>query len=611
MAEARIAEAEREVLLLAGNHAIARGAYEAGVKVASGYPGTPSTEILETLVKEAGVDVRWSPNEKVGFDVALGASFGGARALVTMKHVGLNVAADSFMTAAYTGVGAGLVVSCADDPGMHSSQNEQDSRIYARFAGVPLLEPSDSAEAKEYTKQAFSLSEEFDTPVMLRTTTRVAHNRGVVEPGRREEHAAGGFVRDPGKYVMLPGHARQRHTVLLERLERLTAYANRSPLVVESGSDGSVGLVTAGICYHYVREVLPEAKVLKLGISFPLPIERIRRFAASVDRLLVVEELEPVIEDAIRAAGIAVEGKAFFSRTGELGPDAVADGLAHAGVIPPRPAPDLGPVAMGRPPLLCPGCPHTAPFLALKHLDAVVAGDIGCYTLAALEPLSAMDTCIAMGASIGTAVGLAASGGAGGSVVATIGDSTFLHGGIQGLMDAVYADADITVLILDNGTVAMTGGQPHPGTGITMAGASSRPVDIVALCKALGVKDVRVVDPYDVSATYRTMQAAMAHSGPSVVITNRPCVEAPVKVRDHPYEVIAESCIACQACQTLGCPAILWTDEIHEGRRKVMIDPVVCTGCTLCAQVCFPRAIVPVPASATVSVTEPEGAANG
>jgi indolepyruvate ferredoxin oxidoreductase alpha subunit len=583
-------------ILLSGNEAVARGAVEAGVLVAVGYPGTPSTEILESIADRDDIDVRWSPNEKVALDVALGASLGGVRALVTMKHVGLNVAADTLMTAAYTGVGAGLVLVSADDPGMHSSQNEQDNRSYARMAGVPLLEPSDSAEAKEYTAIAFAISEEYDTPVLVRTTTRVSHNRGVVEVGGRVERPVTGFVRDPAKYVMIPGHARARRPVLLERLERLTAYVEASPLTVESGNGTDFGVVTSGIAHHYVREVLPDARILKLGMSYPVPMDRIRTFSESVDRLLVVEELDPILEDAIRAAGIAVEGKAFFSQIGELSPDLVTAGFATAGILPPWDPGEAAPPTVVRPPLLCPGCPHSPPFLALKRIGAVVAGDIGCYTLAALEPLTAMDTCVAMGSSIGMAVGMAASGGAGGPVVATIGDSTFLHGGIPGLADAVYSGANITVLILDNGTVAMTGGQEHPGTGVTLQGSDTTPVDLVALCEALGVRDVRVVDPYDLAATYNALEGAIAHVGPSVVITNRPCVEAPAKIRDLPFQVVSEACTACQACMTLGCPSIVWTDETHEGRRKVAIDAVTCTGCTVCVQLCPPLAIVPVPA---------------
>ncbi len=582
-------------MLLSGNEAVARGAVEAGVLVAVGYPGTPSTEILESIADRDDIDVRWSANEKVALDVALGASLGGVRALVTMKHVGLNVAADTLMTAAYTGVGAGLVIVSADDPGMHSSQNEQDNRSYARMAGVPLLEPSDSAEAREYTALAFAISEGFDTPVLVRTTTRVSHNRGVVELGRRVERPVTGFVRDPAKYVMIPSHARARRPVLLERLERLTAYVEASPMTVESGDGAGFGVVTSGIAHHYVREVLPDARILKLGMSYPLPLDRIRAFSESVERLFVVEELDPHLEDAIRAVGIAVEGKAFFPQAGELNPDLVAAGFAAAGVLPPWDPGEAAPPTVVRPPLLCPGCPHSPPFLALKRIGAVVTGDIGCYTLAALEPLEAMDTCVAMGSSIGMAVGLAASGGAGGPVVATIGDSTFLHGGIPGLADAVYSRANITVLILDNGTVAMTGGQEHPGTGVTLQGSDATPVDLVALCQALGVRDVSVVDPYDLAATYHALESAIAHVGPSVVITNRPCVEAPLKIRDRPFRVVSEACTACQACMTLGCPSIVWTDETHEGRRKVVIDPVTCTGCTVCVQLCPPLAIVPVP----------------
>ncbi len=579
-------------VLLSGNEAVARGAVEAGALVAVGYPGTPSTEILESIADRDDMDVRWSTNEKVALDVALGASLGGVRVLTTMKHVGLNVAADTFMTMAYTGVGAGLVIVVADDPGMHSSQNEQDTRAYARMAGVPLLEPSDSAEAKEFTALAFDISEEFDTPVLVRTTTRVSHNRGIVELGPRVDRPVTGFDRNPQKYVMIPGHARTRRPLFLDRLARLAAYVEASPLCVESGSGSDFGVVTSGIAHHYVREVLPDARILKLGMSYPLPIDRIGEFADSVDRLFVVEELDPWVENDILAAGIAVEGKTFFPQVGELSPDAVRKGFAEAGIIPRQISIEPAPSTVVRPPLLCPGCSHTSPFLVLKRLGAVVAGDIGCYTLAALEPLSAMDTCIAMGSSIGMAIGLAASGGADGPVVATIGDSTFIHGGIPALADAVYSQANITVLILDNGITAMTGGQEHPGTGTTLQGVEATAVDLVGLCESLGVRDVRVVDPYDLGATFSAIEAAIAHVGPSVVITNRPCVEAPTKVRDTPFRVIADACTACQACMTIGCPSIVWSEETYEGRRKVVIDEVTCTGCTLCLQLCPPLAIV-------------------
>jgi indolepyruvate ferredoxin oxidoreductase alpha subunit len=538
----------------------------------------------------------------VALDVALGASLGGVRSLATMKHVGLNVAADTFMTMAYTGVGAGLVIVVADDPGMHSSQNEQDTRAYARMGCVPLLEPSNSAEAKMYTALAFEISEQFDTPVLVRTTTRVSHNRGLVELGPREERPTIGFTRDPSKYVMIPGHARRRRPVVLERLEQMTAHVEESALSEEFGTGSDFGVITSGISHHYVREVIPEARILKLGMSYPLPIERIRAFAETVERLFVVEELDPYVENDLLVAGIAVEGKAFFPQAGELNPDVVRAGFAKAGIVKEGLSIVPAPPTVTRPPLMCPGCPHTPPYLALKRLGAVVTGDIGCYTLAALEPLSSMDTCVAMGSSIGMAIGMAASGGADGPVVATIGDSTFLHGGIAGIADAVYAQANITVLILDNGTTAMTGGQEHPGTGVTLQGSEATPVDLVAICKAVGVRDVKVVDPYDLAATYGALEDAISTAGPSVVITNRPCVEAPMKVRDTPFKVIADACTACQACMTPGCPSIVWSDELFEGRRKVVIDPVTCTGCTLCVQLCPPHAIV--------LITEQEETAN-
>ena len=628
---ARAAVSER--LLMAGNEAVAAGAHEAGVGVATGYPGTPSTEILEALARYPGGDVRWSANEKVALDVAAGASFGGARAIVTMKHVGLNVAADTFMTLAYTGVGAGLVIVTADDPGMHSSQNEQDNRVYARFAGIPMLEPGDSQEARDYTLLAFEISEEFDTPVLLRLTTRISHTRGLVAvtgspapsgptwpvaPAR----APAGFRRDRGKYVMLPANARARHPVLLARLERLAAYAERSPLTrtTESGSD--VVVVTSGVSSAYVAGALPEISLVRLGFTYPVPIGRIREFAAGRP-VLVVEESEPFLQDALRAAGIPARGKEFFPQAGELSPEVVREGFVLAGLLPaaspsssstakPVTAP---PAAPARPPVMCPGCPHVVPFLALRDAGAVVAGDIGCYTLAALPPLEAMDTCVAMGSSIGMAVGLAASRATAGAseasgtseasgaseasgtawpVAAAIGDSTFLHSGIPALIDAVYSGADITVLILNNGTTAMTGGQHHPATGMTLRGQPAPAVDLAALCRAAGAEHVEVTDPYDVGAVHAAIRRAIAFPGPAVVITNRPCVEAPLKVRDQPFAVVPDACISCQLCMNLGCPSITWDDSWHDGRRLVAIDTATCTGCTVCAQLCPAGAIIPL-----------------
>jgi indolepyruvate ferredoxin oxidoreductase alpha subunit len=586
-------------LLLSGNEAIARGAREAGVRVAAGYPGTPSTEILEALVRlDPGrqVYVEWATNEKVALDVALGAALGGARALCTMKHVGLNVAADTFMTAAYTGVRAGLVVVSADDPGMHSSQNEQDNRLLARFAAVPLLEPADSQEARDFAALAFDLSERFDVPVVVRTTTRVSHARGVVISGLLQVAPLLGFERNPSKLVMLPGFARARHRAVLERLEVMARAAESSPLNWIEWRDRTVGIVTAGIPYTYVREILPEVSVLKLGWSHPFPVDLAREFAAGVERLLVIEELEPFLEEQLRATGLSAEGKQWFPREGELTPEIVRRGLEQAGVLPESQGTLYATGATAsRPPVLCPGCPHVAPYMALRQIGAVVAGDIGCYTLAATEPLAAMDTTVAMGSSIGMAIGLARSGGTSGPVVATIGDSTFLHAGLPALADAAYNGTRVTVLILDNGTTAMTGGQAHPAAGTTIRGDAATTVDLPALCRSLGVGFVRVVDPYDLAETQLALQEAVASPGVSVVITNRPCVEVPVKVRDHPFTVIDERCIACQSCMNLGCPSISWTGGWYEGRRKVQIDTVTCTGCTVCAQTCPTEAMVPLP----------------
>ncbi len=582
--------------LLTGNEAIARGAFEAGVHLATGYPGTPSTEIVEALARFPEVRVQWSVNEKVALDTALGAALGGAKALCAMKHVGLNVAADTLMTAAYTGVGGALVVVSADDPGMHSSQNEQDNRFYARFAGIPMLEPADAEEARRFTRWAFELSARYDVPVLLRTTTRISHTRSVVTPEEREEAPPAGFVPDPAKYVMLPAHARGRHPVVLERLARLRADGDPRCAVVEPG-DPAVGVVTSGVVYHYVREVLPRASVLKLNLTHPLPLEVVRAFAAGVQRLLVVEELEPFLEEELRAAGLAVEGKVFWPRVGELTPALVRAGFARAGVLPESSPPPPVQV-MPRPPVLCPGCPHVLPLLALRKLGATICGDIGCYTLAALPPLGAMDTCVAMGCSIGMAAGLAASGHRG-PVAAVIGDSTFLHAGIPALLDAVYNRARIVVLILNNGTTAMTGGQPHPGTGRDVRGEAAPAADLAALCRALGAGLVVTVDPYDLGGTYRAVEEAVAFDGVAVLITNRPCVEAPVKIRDIPYFVVPEACIACQLCMNLGCPAITWGNGWYEGRPRVTIEESQCTGCTVCAQLCPTDAIRPVTARAS------------
>ena len=592
--------------LLLGNEAIALGALHAGVTVATGYPGTPSTELIEYLAAIATkeVHVGWATNEKVALDEGIGASLAGARALVTMKHVGLNVALDAWMVSPFVGVGGGLVVFVADDPGMHSSQNEQDTRVLAAFAGVPIFEPSDSQEAYDFTRAAFAASEAWDTPVLVRSTTRVSHSRSRVVVSAVEQAPKRQFERHPHKYVMLPGNARKRHTEHLLRLNLLGEWAEGHPANRVEPRSRSLGVITGGASYNYVREVLPQASVLKLGVMFPIPEQMITDFADTVDRLIVVEELEPYLEDGVRRLGIAVEGKKWFPRAGELSPSAVRAGSEAAGVIPvfSRAGTGNAPASTPRPPVLCPGCPHTTPFLVLRELDAIVAGDIGCYTLAAGEPLKAMDTCLAMGSSIGVAVGMAKAGPSSRPIVATIGDSTLLHGGIPALIDAAYNDSDITVVILDNGTTAMTGGQPNAASGTGIHGGPTAKVDIVALCRAIGVKSVVVVDTYDLGGTHRALLGAVRKRGLSVVVTTRPCVEMPVKVRGRVYEVDPSMCNGCQLCMDLGCPGLSWDLLGGDEHRLVGIDPNRCSGCTVCAQLCPQQAIHPAGAGNAVPV---------
>ena len=580
--------------LLSGNEAVARGALEAGVEMAVGYPGTPSTEILETIAaRYPAVYAQWSPNEKVAFEVGIGASVGGARALVTMKHVGLNVAADPLMTFAYTGVNGGFVFVSADDPEMHSSQNEQDNRIFARFAKVPFLEPSDSQESKDMLLTAYAISEEFDTPVMLHMTTRISHSKCVVELGEEGKGPDKKFVKDPAKYVMIPGHARGRHVVLEDRLERLAEYSETTPLnrVEENGS--KVGIICGGTAYHYVKEVAPDLDFFKIGMGFPLPIKRITRFVQNHERVLVVEELEPYIEEQCKAAGLSVEGKKYFSRLGELSPDRVAKGLHEAGVLENMHEVALSPEALfPRPPVLCPGCPHRGAFMALKKLKVAVTGDIGCYTLGVLEPLNAMDTCICMGASVGNAIGMEKVKGSERGTVAVIGDSTFFHSGITGLVDAVYNNSNVTVIILDNRATAMTGGQQHPATGKTLMGQDAGVVDIEKLVAALGVKNFRRLDAYDYQAAMAMIKEEINNPGPSVILTTRPCVLMPKRIMEEPYVVDLELCNACGACFRISCPAIAAAEETERGRPKALIDQSLCTGCTLCSQVCPEEAIV-------------------
>jgi len=578
-------------MLLSGNEAIARGAYEAGVRLAASYPGTPSTEILETIAAQTDIPCEWSPNEKVALEVAFGAALGGARALASMKHVGLNVAADPLMTISYTGINGGLVIVSADDPGMHSSQNEQDNRHYARFAKVPMLEPSDSQECKDFTLEGFAISEKYDTPVLLRTTTRVSHGKSLVSLGEPLSLEPRGFVRDQPKYVMIPGHARLRHVVVEERLIGLRDLANATPLNRVEPGDTSVGIITSGGAYQYVKETCPEASVLKLGMPYPFPDRVVRHFAASVDRLFVVEELDPFLEDQVRALGIQVIGKERFSALGELDPVAVAAGIYGSKRRPKRRAQPDGLPA--RPPVMCPGCPHRGVFHVLRKLKVIATGDIGCYTLSVLPPLQMMDTCVCMGASVGSAHGLEKALGDASNIVGIIGDSTFVHSGIAPLIDIVYNKGTSTIIILDNRTTAMTGHQDHPATGRTARGEQTFRLNLEALCRACGVEDVRIVDPYDLEATEENIKAALANRAPSVIIADRPCPLMDRSSWGEPLAVEEEFCAACGACFRLGCPAISIGGAGPKGRRKARIVAEICAACGLCVQICPKEAIKP------------------
>jgi indolepyruvate ferredoxin oxidoreductase, alpha subunit len=568
--------------LLSGNEAIARGAYEAGAGFAAAYPGTPSTEILESFARYPGVTAQWSPNEKVAMEVGIGGSLAGVRTLVAMKHVGVNVAADPLFTFSYTGVNAGFVLVSADDPGMHSSQNEQDNRHYARAAKLPMLEPSDSTEARDMTVLAFDLSEEFDTPVMLRSTTRISHSKGLLHLQERRDAGIKEYKKDPKKYVMIPAFGRLRHLEVLKRLEKLQAYAETTPLNrIEKGSDGGkIGIITSGVVYQYVREALPQASILKLGMPFPFPSQLVQKFAASVEKLYVIEELEPFLEGYVRSLGIPVEGKNIFPLFGEIDANMIAEKILGAPLYQKLEPSDYDPAQIPmRPPVLCPGCTHRGVFYILKKLKLIVTGDIGCYTLASLPPLQAMDTCICMGASISSAVGMVRANPAlKNKVVAVIGDSTFFHSGLTGIVDSVYNKAPITTLVLDNRITAMTGHQHHPGTGRTLQGEETTALEISEVVKGLGVKRVSLVDPFDTQTLEKVLKEELAAEEPSVVVLQRPC--ALLKKPDPPYACDEELCIDCGICLRLGCPAI------SKGEGHVQVDAALCTGCSLCGQIC-------------------------
>ncbi|MDZ7316463.1 MAG: indolepyruvate ferredoxin oxidoreductase subunit alpha [candidate division KSB1 bacterium] len=561
--------------LFSGNEAVARGAFEAGVQVAAAYPGTPSTEILENIAQYPQIYAEWSVNEKVAFEVAYGAAVAGKRALAAMKHVGVNVASDALMTAAYAGVNAGMVLVSADDPGMHSSQNEQDNRYFARFAQIPMLEPSSSAEAKAFAKLAFEISEAFDTPIMLRMTTRICHGRGVVELEEPQPVRTRPYVKDPQKYVMMPANARVRRTVLLERMRRLAEYSETTPLNRVEEGDAEIGIITAGVSYTYAREVFPNASFLKLGMTNPLPMRKIAEFISRHRQVYVIEELEPFMEEQIKAAGLNVRGTDLQSTAGELSPDVLR--RRFFGTVPKKAA---GNDLPARPPVMCAGCPHRAVFSVLRKHRAVVSSDIGCYTLGALQPLNAIDSVLCMGASIGMAQGYARVLEPDRPVVAVLGDSTFIHAGIPALVNAVYNRVKMTVVILDNRITAMTGHQENPASGKTLQGEQVPVFDFEAVARAVGAAYVRTVDPIETEALERAIGEAIACDGVSVIIASRPCA----LVDRHQYTGVMmidkDTCSECRLCLRIGCPAM----SLRDG--SVVINPDLCFGCSLCSQIC-------------------------
>jgi indolepyruvate ferredoxin oxidoreductase alpha subunit len=593
--------------VLTGNEAIARGAYEAGVKFAAAYPGTPSSEILDTIAKEyEEIYAEWSPNEKVALEAAMGACFVGARALVCMKHVGVNVAADPLLTLAYTGVKGGLVLLTADDPELYSSQNEQDNRHYARFAKIPMLEPSDSQEAKEFVKLGFAISEQFDTPVMVRSVTRISHSKTIVElEERREGPIPIEIKKDPSKYVMLPVHGRKRHEAVEERYLKLKDFVEAFPENRVETNDRRVGIVTSGISYQYAKEVFPDYSYLKLGICWPLPEKLITRFFQQVEEVYVIEELDPFLEESIRAMGFTVsKGKDCFPIRGELTPLLIEKGVLGDRFQPPKPVftEELPP----RPPNLCPGCPHRGLFYVLKKGKFFVTGDIGCYTLAALPPLNSLDTCVCMGASIGHAHGISkvVSAGDRKRVVGVIGDSTFLHGGVTPLMDIGYNKGTATIIILDNHATAMTGFQEHPSTGFTIRGEPTHKVDFLELGKVLGIKNRRKVNPWNLEEMEKVIAEEVEKDEPSLIVSEGPCVMLRQAIKEYhkPYAVDADVCTGCRVCLSLGCPAISWQVVTGDkaltatGKKRkgiAAIEETLCPGCGLCYQVCTSGAIIP------------------
>ena len=566
--------------LMLGNEAVARGLYEAGCSFISSYPGTPSTEITEAAAKYPEIYAEWAPNEKVAMEGAFGASLAGSRSFCGMKHVGLNVAADPLFTLSYTGVNAGIIIGVADDAGMHSSQNEQDSRHYAKAAKVPMLEPADSAEALAFTKLAYELSEQFDTPVFLKMCTRVSHSQSVVEPGERAALPEKPYEKNGAKYIMMPGNAKRRHPIVEQRTADLTAWAETAAINrIEEGTDKSIGIVTSSTSYQYVKEACGDKyPVLKLGMIWPMPEQKIRDFAAGVDKLVVVEELDGFIEEHCRNLGLDPIGKAVFSCIDELSQNIVAEKL---GVVPDKGA-ALDEAIPARPPVMCAGCPHRGLFYTLAKNKLTVLGDIGCYTLGAVPPLAAIDSTLCMGASVSGLHGFLKAGGPGaeGKSVAVIGDSTFMHSGITGLVNIAYNESNATVIILDNSITGMTGHQQNPTTGFNLKGDPCTKIDLETLCHAVGINRVRVVDPYDLAECDKVVKEELAADEASVIISRRPCALLKYVKHKKPLVVDATKCMSCKMCMKIGCPAISMTSG------KAEIDNTLCTGCGVCEQLC-------------------------
>ena len=565
--------------LMLGNEAVARGLYEAGCAFVSSYPGTPSTEITEAIAKYPEVYAEWAPNEKVAMEAAFGASLAGRRSFCGMKHVGLNVAADPLFTISYTGVNAGLVIGVADDAGMHSSQNEQDSRHYARSSKIPMLEPADSAEALEFAKLSYEISEQFDTPVLLKMCTRISHSQSIIEPGERVEKI-GEYKKDIPKYVMMPGNAKKRHPVVEARTKALVEYAETAPINrIEDGCDRSMGIITSSTSYQYVKEVLGDRyPVMKLGLIWPLPVKKIQDFAATVEQLVIVEELDSFIEAHCKDLGLSCIGKEKFSCIDELMPLTVASQLANPWEVGTK----LDAAIPPRPPVMCAGCPHRGLFYTLKKNKLTVLGDIGCYTLGAVAPLQAVDSVICMGASVSGIHGFCKSqnGAADNKTVAVIGDSTFMHSGITGLVNMAYNESNATVIIVDNSITGMTGHQQNPTTGFNLKGDPCAKIDLETLCRAVGIKRVRVIDPYNLQQCDEVIKEELAANEPSVIISRRPCALLKYVKHKAPLAVETGKCVGCKACMKIGCPAI----SIVDGKAKV--DATQCVGCGVCEQLC-------------------------